>query len=201
MVCAEQQCTNHANPSLRSGAGVKGQANVRQTLRAEEVNMILNHGNIRKSKLLRYIFLDNLPSEDHLKKCQEYHKTIEKEEFTKYLRIEKYLHDSKISIKKDKLNIKIEFSFLNEEIDKDQIKTIIFKNAKVISWNKCRRSGHISRMNKPINPYQYGYSEFYTDNGNKYVSIIVFTKPNCKIKIGVYNPIVTIRYEEMILDA
>ena len=29
MVCAEQQSTNHANPSLRSGAGVKGQANVR----------------------------------------------------------------------------------------------------------------------------------------------------------------------------
>ncbi|MFA6201493.1 MAG: hypothetical protein WC679_13920 [Bacteroidales bacterium] len=24
MVCAEQQCTNHANPSLRSGTGVKG---------------------------------------------------------------------------------------------------------------------------------------------------------------------------------
>jgi len=32
MVCAEQQCTNHANPSLRSGADVKGQANVRRTL-------------------------------------------------------------------------------------------------------------------------------------------------------------------------
>jgi len=31
MVCAEQQCTNHAKPSLRSGAGVKGQANVRMT--------------------------------------------------------------------------------------------------------------------------------------------------------------------------
>jgi len=29
MVFAEQQCKNHANPSLRSGAGVKGQANVR----------------------------------------------------------------------------------------------------------------------------------------------------------------------------
>jgi len=29
MVCAEQQCTNHANPLLRSGTGVKGQANVR----------------------------------------------------------------------------------------------------------------------------------------------------------------------------
>jgi len=36
MVCAEQQSTNHANPSLRSGAGVKGQANVRLTLRAEK---------------------------------------------------------------------------------------------------------------------------------------------------------------------
>ena len=31
MVCAEQQCTNHANPSLRSGTGVKGQANVSWT--------------------------------------------------------------------------------------------------------------------------------------------------------------------------
>jgi hypothetical protein len=36
MVCAEQQCTNHANPSLRSGAGVKGQANVRPTPPAEK---------------------------------------------------------------------------------------------------------------------------------------------------------------------
>ena len=32
MVCAEQQSTNHANPSLRSGAGVKGQADVRKAL-------------------------------------------------------------------------------------------------------------------------------------------------------------------------
>jgi len=31
MVCAEIPCTNHANPSLRSGAGVKGQANVSWT--------------------------------------------------------------------------------------------------------------------------------------------------------------------------
>jgi len=39
MVCAEQQCTNHANPSLRSGTGVKGQANVSRTrLRARKIN-------------------------------------------------------------------------------------------------------------------------------------------------------------------
>jgi hypothetical protein len=146
------------------------------------------------------MFLDNLPLEDHLKKCEEYHKTIEKEEFEKYLRIEKYLHDSRISIKEGKINIKIEFSFLNEEIDKEEVKSIIFKNAKIISWNKFRRSGHISRMNKIVNPYQYGYSEFYTDNGNKHVSIIVFTKPNSRIKIGIYYPIVTIRYEEMVIE-
>jgi hypothetical protein len=55
-------------------------------------------------------------------------------------------------------------------------------------------------MNKTVNPYQYGYSEFYTDNGNKHVSIIVFTKPNSRIKIGIYYPIVTIRYEEMVIE-
>jgi len=36
MVCAEQQSTNHANPSLRSGAGVKGQADVRLTPPAQK---------------------------------------------------------------------------------------------------------------------------------------------------------------------
>ena len=58
MVCAEQQCTNHANPSLRSGADVKGQANVRWTPSAQKihikasivnVNLILKQSKIMKS--------------------------------------------------------------------------------------------------------------------------------------------------------
>ncbi len=162
--------------------------------------MILNHGNIRKSRLLKYMFFDNLPSEEHRKKCEEYHRTIEKKEFAEYVRIEKYLHDSRMRMEADDLDIKMEFTFWNETIDKECAKVIIFHHAKVISWNKCRRSGHLSRMNRKVNLYRYGYSEFYTDNGNKYVSIVVFTKPESRINAGIYHPIVTIRYEEMIIE-
>jgi len=162
--------------------------------------MLLNHGNIKKSKLLRYLFLDNLPAEDHLMKCEEYHKTIEQEEYFDYLRIEKYLHDSRINIIEDKKDIRIEFTFLNEEMGKDDVKVIIFQKAKVISWNKCRKSGHISSMNKRVKPYEYGYSEFYKDNGKNYISIVVFPGPNNKVKTGIYYPIVTIQYEEMIVE-
>ena len=77
-----------------------------------------------------------------------------------------------MDIKEHDFAIRIAFMFWNEEKNKEEKKAIIFQNAKVISWNKCRRSGHLPRMNKKINAYQYGYGEFYTDNGNKYISII-----------------------------
>jgi hypothetical protein len=109
------------------------------------------------------------------------------------------LHDSRIDIEIHDLAIRIACHFLNEEIDREDTKVIIFQNAKVISWNKCRRSGHISRLNRKIVPYQYGYSEFYTNNGVKYVSILVFTNKNDKTNTGIYYPIVTIKYEEMII--
>jgi len=57
MVCAEQQCTNHANPSLRSGAGVKGQANVGRTPSAQKnihvQSIIINVNLARFSRVLK----------------------------------------------------------------------------------------------------------------------------------------------------
>lgn len=162
--------------------------------------MILNHGNIRKTKLIKYMFLENLPLELHQKKCEEYHKTIENEEFSEYLSIEKYLHDSIIVINKCDFVIRITFEFWNEEKEKSETISIIFQNAKIISWNKCRRSGHLSKMNRKVNPHRFGYCEFYTDNGIKYISIVILTKSNNRINTGIYFPIVTIRYKRMIVE-
>ncbi len=162
--------------------------------------MILNHGNIKKSKLLRYLFFDNLSSEEHYNKCNDYYKTIEMLNIKKYIQHEKYFHDALITIEEYASNIKISFSYFIEESGKQETVFVIFKKAKILSWNKVKKSGHIARLNKRIIPYQYGYSEFYTDKGISYVSIVVFPKPTDKTNTGIYFPIVTIKFEDIEIE-
>jgi hypothetical protein len=162
--------------------------------------MILNHGNIKNSNFLRYLFFDNLLSEEHHKKCNDYLKTIKRLDIKKYVENEKYFHDAIITIKEYESTIKIGFIFLNEVSGKEETIFVLFKNAKILSWNKVRKSGHIARLNKQIIPYQYGYSEFYTDKGNNYISMVVFPKSTDKTNTGIYFPIVTIKFEEIEIE-
>lgn len=159
--------------------------------------MILNHGNIKNSKFLRYLFYDNLSSEEHYKKCIDYNKTIERLNIKKFIKHEKYFHDAFITIEEHEATIKITFKYLNEDIGKDETGFVLFKNAKIISWNKIKKSGHIARLNRRIIPYQYGYSEFYSDKGIKYVSMVIFPKPTDRTNTGIYFPIVTIKFEDI----
>jgi len=159
--------------------------------------VILNNGNIKKSKLLRYIILDDVSQEEYIDKITKYHKTIETQEFKEYLEIEKFIHDSKIDIKITKNQLEIRLEYWKSEIKKLEQSSLIFKNGKIVSWNKIRKSGHISRQNTTIKPYEYGYDEFYEYNGQKYVTILIFTKPGSKVNTGIYYPIITIRYDKM----
>jgi hypothetical protein len=162
--------------------------------------MVLNHGNIKNSNFIRYLFFDNLSSEEHHKICNDYLKTIERLDIRNYLKHEKYFHDAIITIKEYESTIKIGFSYLNEVLGKEETSFVLFKKAKILSWNKVKKSGHIARLNKQIVPHQYGYSEFYTDKGFNYVSMVVFPKPTDKTNTGIYFPIVTIKFEEIEIE-
>ncbi|MBQ2355368.1 MAG: hypothetical protein II397_06075 [Treponema sp.] len=63
-----------------------------------------------------------------------------------------------------------------------------------MSLNCVKRNGHISRINRDYKPLQYGYEEFYEDNGKNYISIIVFGE---KIRKGIYYPFITIEFENI----
>ena len=103
----------------------------------------------------------------------------------------------KIDIKITKNQLEIRLEYWKSEIKKLEQSSLIFKNGKIVSWNKIRKSGHISRQNTTIKPYEYGYDEFYEYNGQKYVTILIFTKPGSKVNTGIYYPIITIRYDKM----
>jgi len=162
--------------------------------------MILNNGNIKKkSKILQYNFYFNdkeeLDTNEYMARLVKYHKTIENEDFVDYLKIEKYLHDSKVTIKSINSNVIIDLNYWKDEDNRSCNGELIFTNAKILSWNKVKKTGHISRMNKDYIPYQYGYDEFYTHNNEKYVTIVFFNRGSRhKINTGIYYPMLTIKY-------
>jgi hypothetical protein len=164
---------------------------------------MLNNGNIKKkSKILQYHFYfsdkEELDNKEYMNRLIKYHKTIENDEFADYLKIEKYLHDSKVNIKKVNNNIIIELHYWKDEENRSCNGELKFIDSKIISWNKVIKTGHISRMNKEYIPYQYGYDEFYIKNNEKYVTIIFFNRGSRKIiNTGIYYPMLTIKYKSI----
>ena len=157
--------------------------------------MLLTYGNIKKSKILKYIYLSYYNDDESRKALLEYNKSIIKDfEKSDIIKIYKYLHDAKIYLKKINGNVVIKVNTYDSEEKKPIYFDIIFEKAKILSWNTVKETGHISRLNKKYKPKEYGYEEFYKDNGKKYVSLILFGN---KIRKGSYYPLVTINYENI----
>ena len=156
--------------------------------------MLLTYGNIKKSKILKYIYLADYNDDEYRKAFLEYNKSIVKDfEKSDFIKIYKYLHDAKIHLKQINGNVVIKVNTYSEE-KKSIYFDIIFEKAKILSWNTVKENGHISRLNKKYKPQEYGYEEFYEDNGKKYVSLILFGN---KIRKGLYYPMATLNYENI----
>ena len=149
--------------------------------------MLLTYGNIRKSRILKYMYCEDIDDNLYFNRLEEYEKSIP---YKQFLSIREFLHDTDIVIKKNKNDISI-YAFSR---NKTKCYNIIFKNAKILSLNCVKRNGHISRLNRNYRPLQYGYEEFYENNGKNYISIIIFGK---KIKKGIYYPFITIEFENI----
>jgi hypothetical protein len=159
--------------------------------------MILNHGNIKKkSHILKYHYFDyDISDESRMHMYNEYIKGLnDVPGIENYRSIQKDLHDSCITIKSSSNDIILELDIYNEQIDNYR-KSLVFKNAKIISYNKILKSGHISNINKNVIPHEYLYDEIYKDGINYYITIIITTKP--RIKINNYYPLITIRFERI----
>ena len=62
--------------------------------------MLLTYGNIKKSKILKYIYLSDYNDDEYRKALLEYNKSIAKDfENSDFIKICKYLHDAKIYLK------------------------------------------------------------------------------------------------------
>ena len=159
------------------------------------LKMLLTYGNIKKSKFLKYIYLSDYNDDEYRKASIEYNKSIIKYfEKSDFIEIYKYLHDAKIYLKQINGNVVIKVNTYDSEEKAPICFDIIFEKAQILSWNTVKGNGHISRLNKKYKPQEYGYEEFYEDNGKKYVSLILFGN---KIRKGSYYPIVTLHYENI----
>lgn len=159
--------------------------------------MNLTFGNIKKSKKLKYHYTEDLDDIGYLKKLEEYHLTIENNFYSSFIEIESYLHDSRIKIKKEGNTVILDVHSRDNDLNEPINFHIIFEEAKIISWNCVKGNGHIARLNKKYIPTEYGYEEFYEDNGKKYVSIIMFGK---KIKKTIYYPFITIQFQKIKIE-
>lgn len=157
--------------------------------------MLLTHGNIRKSKILKYHYLSEYNDDEYDNALINYMELIKSDiEKIDYLSVYEYLHDARILLKKINENIVLKVSSYDSKQEKTIYFDIVFVNGKLISWNCVNKNGHISRLNKKYKINEYGYEEFYEENGKKYISIIFFGKQNCKCN---YYPFVTFNYEKI----
>ena len=128
------------------------------------LKMLLTYGNIKKSKILKYIYLPDYNDDEYRKASIEYNKSIIKYfEKSDFIKIYKYLHDAKIYLKQINGNVVIKVNTYDSEEKKSIYFDIIFEKAKILSWNTVKENGHISRLNKKYKPREYGYEEFYED--------------------------------------
>jgi hypothetical protein len=160
--------------------------------------MLLTYGNIRKSKILRYYFFDDLDNETFAKYVNIYYESINTKENNDYLKIDKYLHDAEVKIEIQEKDIIIHLIYWDKKSEHKKAQ-MIFTDAKIISQNKIKKSGHIARLNKRYIPVEYGYDELYTDKGSKYITIIFFYRrwEGRKINTGIYYPLMTIKYDKI----
>lgn len=155
--------------------------------------MNLTYGNIKKSKILKYIYLD-LPENEYHSALVRYEEELRHKFSENFVNLRSNFHDSKIEIKNNDNNITLVIS-----INKDEKKKVIlnFHNGRIVAWNKIKTNGHISKLNKKVEISEYGYEEFYEDKNINYVSIIFYIKNRKTVNIGTYYPYLTIKYDNM----
>jgi hypothetical protein len=156
--------------------------------------MLLTYGNIKKSKILKNIYIEDLDDVEYNNQLKKYHQSIENNFYKSFLEFENFLHDSSIEICEKENFVIIHVYAWNNEINESFFFDIVFEKAKILSWNCVKQNGHIARLNKKFSPREFGYEEFYEDNNKRYVSIVCFGN---KIKKGIYAPFVTIQFENI----
>ncbi len=162
--------------------------------------MLLNSGNIKKkSRILKSHFFDTgIPGEISDQIYNDYCADLDNiPGIENYRLISKDLHDSLISIRLSADDVILALELYNDFAGSYK-KTLIFKDARIISYNKILKSGKISRINRKIEPYEYLYDELYYDDNYCYITIIVTTKK--RVKVEVYFPILTIRFKKIDID-
>lgn len=152
-------------------------------------NPLLNHGNIRKSKILRHHFLD-FGDELFQKDSADHFGRIKGE--AELLKIYDNLHDSKLNIMEENCKVILDLRLAQT----GGAARLIFDGGKIVSFNTVKRNGHISRLNKTVTPEEYGYEDIYSDLGKKYFSLVFFYRErqnHGRSSTG----LLTIRYENL----
>ncbi len=159
---------------------------------------MLNNGNIfKKSNLLKfYLSEECYESNVYEKEYAKYKESIKViDGIRSYNKIEKYLHDAYFESFIIDNDIVITLKMWNSDTNNNIQKTLVFKNANVVSVNKVLKSGKISRINKKIKPEEYLYDEIYIENDMNYITMIVSTKN--KICSGINFPLITIKFSSI----
>ncbi|TAH48291.1 MAG: hypothetical protein EWM51_10960 [Treponema sp.] len=162
---------------------------------------LLTHGNIQKSKVLKYYF-PNQRKIDSLAEEESQLSYIKKLPFVNLVNIIPYMHDASIWFSRDNNDVLIRFW---TDYHEDEIGILSgsfrFVDAKMYGFQRVLKSGHIGKFNKDIKNLSWGYEEFYKVNNSHCLTLIVFDESYSNYKTGIYGLLVTIKFRDLVVES
>lgn len=164
------------------------------------MDSLLTHGNIQKSKVLKYYF-PNMREIDSIAEKEAQLSYIDKLPFVNLSTMMPYMHDASIWFSRENNDVLIRF-WTDYYEDETGILSGSFRfiDAKMYGFQRVLKSGHIGRVNRDIKKLSWGYEEFYRVNNSHCLTLIVFDESNTSYKNGMYGLLVTIKFLDLIVE-
>lgn len=136
-------------------------------------DLLLTHGNIRKSQCLKYCIY-GLPIRESSDEIESYNRYVSGLPFRGLADVYPYLHDADISFSTVGGNLVMQFR--TDYYENDIFGSFRFAGHTLYGYQCLKKTGHIGRYSRPLGNMTFGYCEFYQQNDSCFFTLLMYDK-------------------------
>lgn len=165
------------------------------------LDKLLTHGNIRKSRCLKYCIYDFSVRESS-DEIESYNRYLSGLPFRGLADVYPYLHDADISFSTMGENLVLQFRTDYYERDLGIISgSFNFIGHTLYGYQCLKKTGHIGRYSRPLGSLTFGYDEFYQQNDFYFFTLLMYDKKWPPYKTGYPGVLCTIRFKDLVIES